>query len=528
MFVRVSLVAGVSLLLLLIPLGSGDLLYSLSGKLEGGPVVLAQGAVGVTPGRDSPVVRVEPEATLKPNNQTILTSNRLRIELIEVYSQRHIAINHNDSIGVPDLDTPATTRTSILRSASHVRVYLERLNKTGEVLLASSNAGASRLATHTEGAMCHVQPVAPEDRLVFPQDPRANRSVVEAWQPRSNQLGANCTVAGSTHADPVRIRFYGMDLRLAEDGEESDERVRTGTFRETDPGGLTYRLVTRLLEVHYDGAPINLTLNFPARLHFYAANVTVVGHLDTPAAPGQLLWGPWSQSGLIPSVAVAGAFHLTRGESNAVRIEGTTSDDPPYLSAAASTAPSTFPRSMVAAGVASLLLLAGIGWLLYAKLLPERILEHPRRQQIYGLLQHEPGLGASQIACRLGFSRTKVLYHLSLLTRADHVVQRRIGGRVAFFLTNQGLRGQEVGLVLLRRPTTRRLYDALRADPGLDQRALAQRVQLSQPQVSRTLQRLQEAGLVEALPEQGRRVYRTVESRPATYGDVGCNPSGNS
>lgn len=59
--------------------------------------------------------------------------------------------------------------------------------------------------------------------------------------------------------------------------------------------------------------------------------------------------------------------------------------------------------------------------LLYARLGPDRVLDHPRRSQIFAQIQERPGLDLSQLAHELGCPLNSLIYHVRVLKRTGKV-----------------------------------------------------------------------------------------------------------
>jgi predicted transcriptional regulator len=134
------------------------------------------------------------------------------------------------------------------------------------------------------------------------------------------------------------------------------------------------------------------------------------------------------------------------------------------------------------------------GFLLFTRLAPERLLEHPRREMILNCLQAEPGLSLDQLCQRTRIPRGPAQHHLRLLTRAGLLGRVRDGRMTRHFLPG----GPRPDLLLLQ-PTRARLVAALQAEPELGASAIAARLGLRRQSAWQHLQRLAHAGLVEAV-----------------------------
>lgn len=127
------------------------------------------------------------------------------------------------------------------------------------------------------------------------------------------------------------------------------------------------------------------------------------------------------------------------------------------------------------------------------------------RARIQALVRADPGIHIRRIAFLSGLSWNTVQYHLRRMEAAGTVVSRKVQGNVCYFDRSAGAFHGKQGQALLREPRNVLLARHLVDNGGRSQRELAQELGLAASVIHRRIQKFEEAGLVERIPE-GRSV----------------------
>lgn len=139
------------------------------------------------------------------------------------------------------------------------------------------------------------------------------------------------------------------------------------------------------------------------------------------------------------------------------------------------------------------------------------VLEHDTRARLYETIQAEPGLHEAELARGLDASEGTVGYHLSVLERAGYLTSLELGGCRRFFEQGALTEEEKRRIAVLRAGSHEELYELVREEPGLNQRALAAKLGVSDPAVHKSLVKLEEVDLVERDREGASvRVYPGV------------------
>lgn len=144
-------------------------------------------------------------------------------------------------------------------------------------------------------------------------------------------------------------------------------------------------------------------------------------------------------------------------------------------------------------------LAAGLFAPLYARLAPERVLDHGGRERVYAYVKQDPGVSTHELSQRVQFGWSTLSYHLRVLEKTGKVVSVRDGRYKRFFDRESGLyaNGRKLALAALRNATTRRVAQAIRIGPGTTQKQLSSDFGLTPSSIHWHVQRLQEAQLLE-------------------------------
>lgn len=168
------------------------------------------------------------------------------------------------------------------------------------------------------------------------------------------------------------------------------------------------------------------------------------------------------------------------------------------------------------AGPAIPLALAGLAllapaWALYRRILPKRALDHPSRAAIVAHVQAAPGVRTCDVAKALGLAAETMNHHVRTLEDFGLLEQRAYGGRRCLFLVGQADRHEKPLLAAAAGPSAR-VLQAVHANPGVTQTALAEQLGLAISTVKWHLDRLAEVGAV-TVQHEGR-VKRVAPAAP--------------
>jgi DNA-binding transcriptional ArsR family regulator len=142
---------------------------------------------------------------------------------------------------------------------------------------------------------------------------------------------------------------------------------------------------------------------------------------------------------------------------------------------------------------------------LYARLKREQVLENPLRDDILQTVQQQPGISASELGRRLACGWGTLVYHLTVLERMKLVSSAREGRHKRFFAQGRIHYSDKGAVGLLANPAARNILDAIRAQPGVIQKELGERLELSPGTIAWHVERLAEQGLI-VREEEGRVV----------------------
>lgn len=119
------------------------------------------------------------------------------------------------------------------------------------------------------------------------------------------------------------------------------------------------------------------------------------------------------------------------------------------------------------------------------------------RQKILHTIRANPGIHLRRMAHIVGLSWNTCLHHLGVLEAHHLVVVRKVQGKICAFDTSRGAVASKTATCLLRDPRNLTVARYVAQHPGAHQRALAAGTDLAPSVVTRRLQSLEDAGLVE-------------------------------
>lgn len=170
------------------------------------------------------------------------------------------------------------------------------------------------------------------------------------------------------------------------------------------------------------------------------------------------------------------------------------------------------------AGLVAGLALVGLGLLvkagvaLFARSARPPALLHPKRRELYQVIQLDPGLSSRAVQRRLDWPTGTLQFHLGRLVESGLVAAQPYRNTVRYFENHGRYTKSWVQVTQLRDPELKRLHDWLLGHPGLDQTSIAAEVQgwgWGRSALRRRLGSLQEAGLI-ASKTSGRRTQYTA------------------
>jgi predicted transcriptional regulator len=190
-----------------------------------------------------------------------------------------------------------------------------------------------------------------------------------------------------------------------------------------------------------------------------------------------------------------------------------TSNAPLALPAEPNTAKSFLPIMWGAATVSltALLLTLLIPWAkqffvgLYSTLRREEVLDHALRDQLITMIERNPGISQPLMQSQTRAGWSTLTYHLSILSSKSLVTSLRDGRHRRYFRVGALDHGLLAGQAKLANPGTRRVFDMIQAQPGIDRATLTRLLGLAKSSISWHLDRLKEGGLVRSEP-RGRRI----------------------
>jgi DNA-binding transcriptional ArsR family regulator len=160
----------------------------------------------------------------------------------------------------------------------------------------------------------------------------------------------------------------------------------------------------------------------------------------------------------------------------------------------------------VAAVTAAAPLAGGFGWerlrrlalaaALYTRIAKERLLDHTGRERLVLAVREHPGAAVTDLAVLAGIPRNTAVYHLRRLEREGLVSSSKNGRMRLYFAPGAEQRSHAPALAVLRHPTTQQVATAVGATPGIDQRALCERLGLAPSLAHWHATRLVSAGVV--------------------------------
>jgi predicted transcriptional regulator len=131
-----------------------------------------------------------------------------------------------------------------------------------------------------------------------------------------------------------------------------------------------------------------------------------------------------------------------------------------------------------------------IFYLLYTRLKKEYILDNFTRGRIYGYVEANPGEHFNAIKRALGIKNGSLAYHLRTLEKGGYIVSKRDRGYTRFYPKSMKLPKKNVKELI---PIQRSIIEIIKSNPGISQRGIAEKMNISYQLVHYHIKVLQEA-----------------------------------
>lgn len=143
---------------------------------------------------------------------------------------------------------------------------------------------------------------------------------------------------------------------------------------------------------------------------------------------------------------------------------------------------------------------------LFTRFEKDTVLDHPKREGLYGMIVMKPGITLQDLCEGTGLSRTAVSHHLRLMEQQHIIVSKRVG-RSRHFFENGGRYGrdQKDAYAVLHNDRSKEVHSFIETHPGSIQKDLCDALGIQASVAHWHVKRLVEANLIEAI-RQGRTV----------------------
>ncbi len=144
------------------------------------------------------------------------------------------------------------------------------------------------------------------------------------------------------------------------------------------------------------------------------------------------------------------------------------------------------------------------------------VLEHPLRAQILETVEDRPGVHLRELSQVHETAVTNTQWHLRKLEMAGLVRTQKVSGRRLYYPTRGGVASREKALqnAATRNPNAESIFEHIQKHAGCNQRSLAEALDMNPGTVRWHLRRLQEAGLVRAMPDGSNTRYYSLQRPP--------------
>ncbi len=142
----------------------------------------------------------------------------------------------------------------------------------------------------------------------------------------------------------------------------------------------------------------------------------------------------------------------------------------------------------------------------YSKLRKPNLLEHRTRDALHQQIKENPGIPLGKLGQQMNIGWGTLVYHLAVLERNQLVSSLQDGRRRRYFPVGVVDWSRRSQIAVLANERTRMLYDLVLEDPGVVMSGLAHRAEMTLPQATWHLKRLETCRLL-ARRKEGRRVH---------------------
>jgi predicted transcriptional regulator len=154
----------------------------------------------------------------------------------------------------------------------------------------------------------------------------------------------------------------------------------------------------------------------------------------------------------------------------------------------------------------SLLGLSALAMVRHSKTRPENLDKHPVRRRILDIVRRKPGAIASELCRSLDMEWGTIQYHLHLLESAQLLESVAMGRDRNFFVPDLSNEMQR-RFAILRRGRVPDVVQAVADEPGINQRGLSRRIDMSRKVVREYVNLLEAEGLLATQHQGGRVAY---------------------
>lgn len=163
--------------------------------------------------------------------------------------------------------------------------------------------------------------------------------------------------------------------------------------------------------------------------------------------------------------------------------------------------------------VAAVPLLPALG--MFSRIEDDALKDHPVRARILQVLEERPGASIIELQEETDVAWGTVVYHLGRLSQARHIVSQKDGRNHRFWTESDPEARNRKAAFVLKRATPAAIAATVRAEPGIHQGALCDRLEIRPATASKYLKRLAQEGLVSVTARAQRRHYYPTPSLEA-------------
>ncbi len=145
------------------------------------------------------------------------------------------------------------------------------------------------------------------------------------------------------------------------------------------------------------------------------------------------------------------------------------------------------------------------------------VLEHPMRQSLLQVVEDEPGVHLRELAARHGTAVTNTQWHLRKLEMAGLLKTQKVQGRRLYYPTAGGVATKEEAMrnAAVQNPNAKKIHEFLESNAGVNQRTLAESLDMNPGTVRWHLRKMESAGLLRSVQEGTMtRYFLTRPQRP--------------